>query len=194
MMEWYGMGYVVPFALLMMEGAAFLTARAEKVGTVALSAVCVVAAMAWLSASAPEPHNLLAPRGGAHFLFSRPPVTRGSAISEFFSTMPGEVGIMAPTDLSPEVLYSTGKRVVALPFDPELLDRFVDEYKISYVLTSSEFLRRYNSAAADRYTSSLITRYLAAHQDRYRLVKSVRETYPAFYPSHEYYVLEAQRR
>jgi hypothetical protein len=61
------------------------------------------------------------------------------------------------------------------------------------VVTSSEFLRRYGSPMADQYTSSLVIQYLAAHQDRYRLVKSLRENYPAFYESQEYYVLQVGR-
>ena len=194
MYEWYGMGFVVPFALLMMEGAAFLTARADKMCTLALSVACVLAAVLWLSAAAPEPHDPLFPRGGTHFLFSRPTTTHASVISEFFTSMPRDTGIMAPTDLSPELLYLTDKRVIALPFDPALLDRFVDEYKISYVLTSSDLLKKYASPVADQYTGALVTRYLAAHQDRYRLVKSLRETYPAFNPPQDYYVLQVQKR
>jgi hypothetical protein len=61
-------------------------------------------------------------------------------------------------------------------------------------LTSSEFFVRYPSPVADKYTSSLVMRYLAEHQDRYRLVNSLRESYLAFYPPLEYYVLQIQKR
>ena len=67
---------------------------------------------------------------------------------------------MAPQGLSPEVAYLTDKRVIALPFDPELLDRFIEEYHISYLLTSSEYLQRYSSPKVDRYTSRLVTAYI----------------------------------
>jgi len=99
---------------------------------------------------------------------------------------------MAPQGLSPEVAYLTDKRVVALPFDPGLLDRFIDEYRIGYLLTSSEHLQRYNSPVADRYTSRLVTHFIFEHPERYRLIHSLREDYPAFYPTTEYYVFQVQ--
>jgi hypothetical protein len=194
MNEWYGLGFLVPFALLMMEGAAVFTVRADKAIAIGLSAACILAAVLWMAAPAPEPHDLLSPRGGMHFLFTRPPVTRGAVVATYFASMPRDIGIMAPTDLSPEVVYLTDKRVVALPFDPAVLDKFIDEYNISYILTSSEFFVRYPSPVADKYTSSLVMRYLAEHQDRYRLVNSQRENYLAFYPPLQYYVLQVQKR
>jgi hypothetical protein len=199
MNEWYGMGFVVPFALLIMEGAAACFAWAgsfvsnpDKTFTLGLSAACVLAAALWLTAPPPLVHDLLQPRGGTHFLFTRPAVTRAAAVAQFFASAPRDTGIMAPTDLSPEVVYLTGKRVVALPFDPGLLDQFIEEYHISYVLTSSEFLRRYDSPIADQYTSSLVTRFIGEHPARYRPVYTLREDYPAFYPPMEYYVFQIE--
>jgi hypothetical protein len=200
MNEWYGMGFVVPFALLIMEGAAACLAWAgsswknsEKVFSIGLSSACVLASALWLAAPAPDAHDLLSPRGGTHFLFTRPPVTRASAISRVFDSLPRDAGIMAPTDLSPEVVYLTDKRVIALPFDPGLLDRFIDEYHISYLLVSNEFFRRYESPVADRYTSSAVVRYIVEHPERYRLMKSLREDYPAFYPPLEYYLFQTDK-
>src|ERR1017187_2519376 len=157
MNEWYGMGFIVPFVLLMMEGAAASFAWAgafvnnpDKTFTLGLLAACVLAAVLWLAAPLPAAHNFLSPRGGTQFLFTRPVVTRAAEVSRFFASLPRDVGIMAPTDLSPEVVYLTDKRVVALPFDPALLDRFIEEYRISYVVTSSEFMRRFDSPVADQ--------------------------------------------
>jgi asparagine N-glycosylation enzyme membrane subunit Stt3 len=162
MNEWYGMGFIVPFALLIMEGAAACFAWAgsfvsnpDRTFTLGLSVACVLAAALWLTALPPGAHGLLLPRGGTHFLLTRPAVTRAAAVSRFFASAPRDAGIMAPTDLSPEVVYLTDKRVVALPFDPGLLDQFIEEYHISYVLASNEFLRRYDPPIADQYTSSL---------------------------------------
>jgi hypothetical protein len=201
MNEWYGMGFIVPFSLLMMEGAAASIARAgpfvkdpDKTFTVGLSVACVTAAAVWLTAPLPGPHGFLTPTGGTHFLFARPAVTRAASVSRFFASMPRDVGIMVPQGLSPEVAYLTDKRVVALPFDPELLDRFIEEYHISYFLTSSEFLQRYSSPKVDLYTSRLVTAFIFEHPDRYRLVNSLREDYPAFYPPLEYFVFQVQAR
>ena len=190
MNEWYGMGFIVPFALLMMEGAAALPARGEKAAAIALPAACVLAAVLWLMADPPENPNFFAPRGGAHFLFTRSPVTRGSAIAQFFDSMPPDTGIMAPTDLSPEIVYLTGKRVIAVPFDPDLLDKLIDEYHISYIVTSNEFLHKYNVPVADRYTSSLVNRYIVQHPEKYHPVRAIRQDYPQFYPAFEYYVFQ----
>ena len=84
--------------------------------------------------------------------------------------------------------------MVALPFDPELLGRFIDEYHISYLLASSEHLQRSGSPVVDRYTSRVVTQFVFDHPERYRLVGSQREDYPAFYPPMEYYVFEVRSR
>ncbi len=199
MNEWYGMAFVVPFSLLMMEGAAacvagltFRVTGPDKTVTLCLSVACVLAASIWLSAPAPEMHDFLSPRGGTQFLFTRPPVTRSAEAVRFFASMPRDTGIMAPTDLSPEVAYLTDQRVLALPFEPALLDRFIAEYRISYVITSNEFLRKFATPVADQYTSSLVNRFIMQHPERYRLVHVQPETYPAFYSPTEYYVFQVQ--
>jgi hypothetical protein len=199
MNEWYGMGFIVPFTLLIMEGAAACFAWAgsfvgnpDRIFTLVLSAASVLAAALWLTAPPPGDHNFLFPRGGTQFLFARPPVTRAGTISRSLAAAPRDVGIMAPVGLPPEVVYLTDKRVVALPFDPQLLDRFIEEYHISYILTSSEFFHRFPSPVADQFTSSLVTRFIFDHPARYRLVNSVREDYPAFYAPLEYYLFQIQ--
>jgi hypothetical protein len=191
------MGFIVPFALLMMEGAAVCFARAasfvrnpDKTFRLGLSVSCVLAAVLWLAAPLPGPHGFLSPRGGTQFLFTRPAVTRSAIVSKFFASMPRDVGIMAPQGLSPEVVCLTDKRVVALPFDPALLDQLIEKYHITYLVTSSEYLVRFNSPAVDRYTSRLVTRYILDHPTRYRLVHAEREDYPAFYDPMEYYVFQ----
>jgi len=99
---------------------------------------------------------------------------------------------MGPQGLTPELVYLTDKRVVALPFDPALLDRFIREYQVSYLVASSEHLSLYNSPIADQYTSRLVTRFIFEHPERYRMVHSLREDYPDFYPSTDYYVFQVE--
>jgi hypothetical protein len=202
MNEWYGMGCMIPFALLLMEGAGAcmswarsLLRRPEEAFTVGLAFLCVAAIVSWLAPAQPaEPFDLLSPRAGAHFVFARPAVTRGAEISEFFRSMSRNVGIMAPQGLSPGVVYLTDKRVVALPFDPKLLDPLIEEYRISYLITSSAYLSEYEYANTDLYTSHLVSRFLFAHPERYRVVRSQHEVYPAIHPALDYYVFEVQRR
>jgi hypothetical protein len=197
MNEWYAMPFVVPFALLLAEGAAALLVGAgrffagpERALVLATSAACAVAIASWLRAAPAAGHSPLKPRGGAHFLFARPEVTRAAEISRTFAGMSREVGIMAPVGLVPEVVYLTGKRVVALPFDPTLLEPFVERYRISYLLLSSEYRGREDTPKRDKYTSARVTRHVFSQPDRYRLVARRRESYPAFHPTLEYYVFE----
>lgn len=199
MNEWYGMGFIVPFVLLMMEGAAAVLAWAGSLlrnpdahVTVALSAVCALLAAIWMAAPVPGPHGLLDPRGGTNFLFARTPLTRASGICRYFDSMPRDIGIMAPQGLSPEVVYLTDKRVVALPFDPRLLDRFIAEYRISYIVTSSEYLPQYRDSVLNLYTSHLVSPYIVDHLERYRLVRSLHEGYPEFYPEFASYVFQVR--
>jgi hypothetical protein len=196
MNEWYSSSFLVPFSLLMMEGAAacfaWLAARTGNIDsklTVGLSVLCVVGGVLWWIAP-PRDVPSFRPVGGTHFLFNRPTVTRAALVSKFFDGAPRDTGIMAPVLLTPEIVYLTDKRVVALPFDPALLDRFIEEYHITYLLTSSQFLTRYKNPIADQYFSALVSRYLVEHPEQYRLVRSVQEKYGAFYPSNTYYVFE----
>jgi hypothetical protein len=160
----------------------------EKAAAIGLAAACAAAAAAWLGSSGSGPSNLLMPRGGDNFLFSRPPLTRGAGIAGFFEKMPRDTGIMAPQGLSPEIVYLTDKRVVALPFDPRLLDEFIREYRISYVVTSREYLGRYDKPDLDLYTSRVVTEHLFRNPEKYRPLRTAAETFPAFYPPQEYFV------
>jgi hypothetical protein len=97
----------------------------------------------------------------------------------------------APRDVR---AYLTDKPVVALPFDPALLDRLIDERHVSYLLTSNEYRVEYKSPIASLYTSRLVTRYIFEHPERYRLVKSWHEDYPAICDPPDYDVFQALPR
>jgi hypothetical protein len=199
MNEWYGMGFLAPFALLMMDGVAACIGwsrrfidRADSWFAAGLALASVVAVALWLGAPPPGDHSFLSPQGGTAFLFIRPELTRGSELARFFDGMPRDLGIMAPQGLSPEITYLTNKRVVALPFDPALLPQFIREYRISYLIAAGDYLTRYNNSVADRYTSHEVSRYLFAHPEQFRLVQSPKESYPAFYPPAQYFVFQVQ--
>jgi hypothetical protein len=199
MNEWYSSAFIAPFALLMMEGAAaclaWLAAHAkvpENVPALGLSSLCIFGIAFWLNAP-PRDVPSFRPHGGTHFLFTRPTITRASLVSRFFDPLPYDTGVMAPVLMGPEVAYLTDKRVVGLPFDPELLDRFIKEYQISYLITTNQYLVRYPTALADKYQSALVSRYIVEHPDRYRMVHSVQEHYRAFYPTITYYVFQVVR-
>jgi hypothetical protein len=193
MNEWYSMAYIVPFSLLLMEGAAVGFTRfklPEIAVAAALSACCFFAALAWLSAAPPAQSVLILPHGGTHFLFTRPPLVRAASLAPFFEKMPNDTGVMANQGLTEEIAYLTGKRVIAAPFDPALLDRFIDEYRISWIVLSSENLELFHSQREDFYTNRLMTHYVQDHPERYRPATCQREDAPAFYPNWEYCVFE----
>ena len=198
MNEWYGMAYITPFALVLMEGAAAVlawvgskTRISEAAVTLSLGALCLAGSAMWWGAG-PRETPSYRPHGGSHFLLNRPTITRGSVISRVFESAPRDTGIMSPVLLTPEIVYLTDKRVVSLPFDPALLDRYIAEYRIRYLLTSSQFLKRYNKPEEDLYFSAAISRYIVEHPERYQLVRSVQENYAAFYPPMTYYVFEVK--
>lgn len=195
MNEWYGMGFIVPFALLMMEGAASAMAMArasEKTVGVVLAAACAIVAVVWVGVGSDGPANLFVPRGGTHFLLKRPPLTRGSEIAKAFEGLPRDTGVMAPQGFSPEIAYLTDKRVVALPFDPRLLDPFIKQYRISYLTLSGEYLVKYNSPTADLLTSRTVAEHIFRNPQRYRMVRTVQESYPAFYQPQQYFIFQVQ--
>ena len=198
MHEWYSSGFLIPCSLLIMEGAAagfaWLLPRihaSDEGLTRCLSVFCMLGIVLWLAAPARDVPSFR-PHGGRHFLFARDPITRGVVTSRFFESESRETGIMAPVNLEPEILYLTDKRVVALPFDPNLLDRFIADYHITYLVTSTEYLKRYDDPNSDKYLGALISRYILEHPDRYRLVRSVTENYGAFYRLTTYYVLKVE--
>jgi hypothetical protein len=178
-----------------MDGAAACLELArvpEKAATIGMSAACAVAGFVWIAGGASASPGLLDPRGGTHFLFSRPPLTRAQTAAQYFGSMPRNTGVMAPVGLSPEIVYLAGKRFVALPFDPELLDRFVNEYRIAYLMTSNEYLQRYNNPTANRYTSRDVTDYIVRHPEKYEPVQIQKESYAAFYQEQEFAIFRVK--
>jgi hypothetical protein len=196
MNEYYGMAFITPFTLVIIEGAAVsIDWSRQYVPLAAIAAVslaCALGVVFWLTAPKPPAHYAFQPNGGSQFLFTRQAVTRGTAISRFFASLPRDTGVMTVQGFTPELVYLTDKRVVAIPFDPNLLDRFIAEYRISYLVVSSEQFPMEKSLDFDRYTSHLVTRYIVKHPERYRPVASVHEVLPDFYYPFDYYVFAAQ--
>src|SRR5690348_6034833 len=104
--------------------------------------------------------------------------------------MPRDTGVMANQGLTPEVVYLTGKRVVALPFDPALLARFIAEYRIQWLVLSSENLEYFHSDREDFYINRVVTHYVEDHPERYRPAACDRETATVFYRPWEHCVFE----
>jgi hypothetical protein len=117
-------------------------------------------------------------------------VTRAQQFSGLLRDLPPEEGIMAPVGLTPELVYLTGKRVVALPFDPELIDTFVREYRITRIVLSDETVRSQANAFQDRFTSVLSTRTVLSHPERFQPLTLRHESDPAIYPPNTFMLLK----
>jgi hypothetical protein len=144
----------------------------------------------WLLSDPPALPDPFRPTGGTHFLFLREPVTRAQRFSRLLRDLPPEDGIMAPVGLTPELVYLTGKRVVALPFDPRLIDRFVREYRITRIVLSDETLAARPTWFEDQFTTALSTRLVLADRERFQLLATEEEGYPAFYPPNTFMLLK----
>jgi hypothetical protein len=185
LMEWHGMGFVIPFAVLLSLGA---TTVLERVAVPArwlapgCAAACLLLSATWISNDRPGPSDVFHPSGGPHFLFLREPVTRAQGFSRLLQELPPGEAVMAPVGLTPELVYLTGKRVLALPFDPALIERFAREYGVTRIVLSDETMRRYASDEQDRWSGAVATRFVLQHPERFQPLASEDEAYPAFYP------------
>jgi hypothetical protein len=191
--EWHGMGFVVPFSLLLGLGATELWERARAPARwlqPLCAAACVPLMAGWLLSDPPALPDPFRPTGGTHFLFRREPVTRAQRFSRLLRDLPPEDGIMAPVGLTPELVYLTGKRVVALPFDPRLIDRFVREYRITRIVLSDETLAARPTWFEDQFTTALSTRLVLADRERFQLLATEEEGYPALYPPNTFMLLK----
>lgn len=192
--EWHGMGFVVPFSLLLSVGAGTVVERvrgARGWWPAVVGGVSVLLGARWVSQERPAPLDLFRPAGGSHLLFAREPVTRAARVAALLSGLPPDAGVMAPVGLTPELAYLTGRRVVALPFDPALVERFAQEYGIARIVLSDEGMRRFEDPVADRFTGAEATRYVLEHPERFEPVATLEERYPGYYPPTTFVVLKA---
>jgi hypothetical protein len=153
--------------------------------------LCLLLAAAWLLMKKPAVADITArPCGGVNFLFCRKPVTRGEQFCKLLADLPENEGIMAPVGLTPEIVYLTGKRVIALPFEPELIERFASEYRITRIVVYDETMQEPQDSWTDKYSSALATRFVLEHPERFEPLAEQTETYPAFYSPNTFYLFK----
>lgn len=191
LLEWYGMGFVIPFSLLLAEGAGNLQRRfprSERWIQGLGSVVCLAGILAWVEANEPGPYSVLFPSRGRHFLFTREPVTRGQHFCRLLKDLPDTEGIMAPVGLTPEIVYLTGKRVDALPFEPTLLEQWISKYHITRIVLSNEL--PFEDPQDARLQTVLTARRILEHPQQYRPITAEWESYPAYYPPNFFILLQ----
>ena len=98
--------------------------------------------------------------------------------ARFLAALPGD-GIMAQVGYPPELSYLTGKRVLALPIVPRVLDRFIRRYDIHYLLYGQHYLAPVNPANASLVWCYRTIRYIQRHPEKYPLLGVIDENYRA---------------
>lgn len=197
MNRWYGLGMLLPFSVLVGKIAHYGTAKHPRYQKILLTLTVLLSlalSVKWLfSAKTDMKRILFQPVAGSHFLFFREPVTRGVSSNNFLSE-DLDTGFMTPVGLVPEMVYITSRRFVAIPFDPELLDKFIDAYKIRYLLFNDTYLPKYTDEAMNYAASRVVVQYILDHPEKYEKIKEWHEEYPEFFPPATFYLYEVKRK
>lgn len=191
---WYGLPFLIPFSVLLGKGLGAIESGGprDRWLSVALMLGCLGLGLMWLIPDRQGPARWYHPVGGSHLLFQRQPVTRGQEAMRWLRDLPGDVGVMGPIGLTPEIVFLTGKRVIALPFDPARLDALIREYRISILVLTDGELRSTGDRTRDWVTHRVVARHIIQHPERYRPIRRYREAYPAFHPPQTFLFFEVQ--
>ncbi len=176
---WYGICYLIPFSAMLGKGIVLLDFRPEWERRLAmmLSIICLLLALLWLHN--PPPWK---PTDHLSFLFSRQPVTRGQQSLQWLHDIQGDIGIMGPVGSTPEIAYLTGKRVVAIPFNPDELDTLISQYRIQVIVLTDRELIPSKDEPAGWSLSRIVAQHILRNPQKYQLISVCREKYQDFYP------------
>lgn len=192
---WYGLGFALPFSVLL--GKSFACIEPDSVWdrrvASALAIGCIGVSVGWLLSTHTGPASWREPAGGAQSIFGREPVTRGQQALRWIRDRDGDLGTMAPVGLTPEVAYLTGKRVVALPFDPEQLAELTRDYDIDLLVLTDREMAPLQGNSRDWAMHRFVARHILQNPERYRFLNGYEETYPAFYPPQSFLFFEVAR-
>jgi hypothetical protein len=185
---WYGLAFVVPFAVLVGRGADGLLQWAERIGVrprwvvVCLAGLSVAFSGDWLLAKEKGPFVLpdfFPP--GAHFFYTSPVIYQAQRIGKQLAAYaPGE-RFMAPVGWVDPLIFDANIDVLGLPFDPALLTEQITEYHVRLLVLPAELVHQhFGGPLTRRYTSQEIAQYIDSHPAQYPLaviLKSNGETF-----------------
>ena len=114
--------------------------------------------------------------GHRNSIFSIKKEVEISRTAEFLRKLPGE-GIMAQVGYPPELAYLTGKRALALPINPLVLDDFIHRYKINYLLYGQHYLAPIHTDDPSLIWCYHTIKYIRENPERYPILAVIDEIY-----------------
>ena len=114
--------------------------------------------------------------GHRNLIFSLEKEVEIPRTAEFILRLPEE-GVMAQVGYPPELAYLTGKRVLALPITPRVLDDFTRRYKISYLLYGQHYLAPIHTNEPSLIWCYHTIKYIREHPERYPILRVIDEAY-----------------
>ncbi len=116
-----------------------------------------------------------------NLIFSQKQEVEIPRTAEYIRGLPGE-GVMAQVGYPPELSYQTGKRVLALPITPRVLDDFIRRYKISYLLYGQHYLAPIHTDDPSLIWCYHTIKYIREHPERYPILRVIDEVYQSGAP------------
>ncbi|MDP8237227.1 MAG: hypothetical protein P9M08_12655 [Candidatus Erginobacter occultus] len=114
--------------------------------------------------------------GNRNMVFSLEKEVEIPRTAKFIRELPDD-GIMAQVGYPPELAYQTGKRVLALPITPRVLDDFIQRYQISYLLYGQHYLAPIHTDDPSLIWCYHTIKYIREHPQRYPILQVIDEFY-----------------
>ncbi len=191
---WYGMGMAIPFALILGEGTEQLFEIIKfkaKYFSVLTIVICISLSVLWiLGLGGNGVNTALRPVGGKNFIFCRKTLTRGEAAVKYFPAQKEDECWMAPVTFTPEMLYLREGKWIALPFDVELLEPIILEYKVAYIVLTDEFMAKSDNPILRRAVHLDVVSHILSHPERFANAGEWIEKYPDCYASRKIYLFK----
>ncbi|MGV8150751.1 MAG: hypothetical protein ACP5NV_03425 [Candidatus Woesearchaeota archaeon] len=117
------------------------------------------------------------------FTLTRQKVVQGHIAAEYVETLPKN-GVFVQTGYSIEQAYLLDKRVYGLVDNTQNMLKYIDYFDINYVIIGSKKWTNIDESSI---------KYIKTHPEKFRLIKTVDETYPFPEPKDRFYVYEIVR-
>lgn len=114
--------------------------------------------------------------GARHLIFLLPKEVEAARSARYLKDLPGD-GVMAQVGYPPELIYLSGKRVLALPVVSRVLDKFIRYYDIRYLLYGQHYLAPLQTDDPGLIWCYDTIKYIRENPRKYPLLKIVEERY-----------------
>ncbi len=198
---WCGMGMAIPFSMILGKGAEQLFEIFkfnEKCFKHLIIVISAFLSLVWILGLGGDGANTpLRPVGGINFIFCRKTLTRVEGAVKYFPPQKDGECWMAPVTFTPEMLYLRDGKWIALPFDVELLEPIISEYKVAYIVLTDEFMLKSDNPMLKRAAHLDVVSHILSHPERFSKVGEWIEMYPDCYASRKIYlfkIMPAEKR